>query len=96
MTYIYNFIAARLATKLAKILFIFILNCVGIVSVIGIPIVVIIDILFIMMAIHSFFSSFSNWIYRIKPYVIKGFKYLLIIFGFLLAISIVFAIVDSI
>lgn len=55
MTYIYNFIAARLATKLAKILFIFILNFIGIVSVIGVPVVVIIDVLFIIMAIQSFF-----------------------------------------
>ncbi len=96
MTYIYNFIAARLATKLAKILFIFILNFVGIVSVIGIPIAVIIDVLFILMAIHNFFSNFSNWIYRIKPYVIKGFKYFFGILGFLLILSIVFAIIDAI
>ena len=96
MTYIYNFIAARLATKLAKILFIFILNFVGIVSVIGIPIAVIIDVLFILIAIPNFFSNFSNWIYRIKPYVIKGFKYFFGILGFLLILSIVFAIIDAI
>lgn len=92
MTYIYNFIAARLATKLAKILFIFILNFIGIVSVIGVPVVVIIDVLFIIMAIQSFFSSASNIIYKIKPYVIKGFKYFFIILGCLLVVSIIISI----
>lgn len=100
MNIIKNFIAKKLGTKMAKMMFLAAFNAVGIISVLGIPVVELVDAIFIIIAIKGIVCGaygFAKGSYeKVLPLVKKTLIILSLMLAILIIISIIMGIYDSI